>query len=389
MQIIHKIAGVLDGSLADPKRCDQLGVGINRHKHPLIADLGFAIANMALFLLYVGPYFVALNVAAAEVAQPGVEQPLTARPDHFKQSQNRVAVESGEPFGAADRAALNETLNRPCRRFLAGAHRSKGRLRLGLAEGHMAGIAAPALDAALTEVPKSLAGLVLASGAGHGVSPLAFLRRKRHNLIEVQSWASSAIELAPQPVQAGSGALYVKSYGLGWWFDRDVYGVTGSDSDRDADNHAGFILPESPVPAGLSYLTPKSFLLLAIPISQGFAIQALCVVSGEFPEPRHLHGDSVTQECGQLRDDEFQLVRPAPHRNLLNLIRLNQAPDYGVNRRRQVLLRRQAERLNPSFDLERGEGLIGSAKDGTAGVGYPIHEANGSHAFVIQIRQLL
>jgi hypothetical protein len=62
--------------------------------------------------------------------------------------------------------------------------------------------------------------------------------------------------LAPTPVSAEAGALNI-SYVLGWWFDRDFYGVTGSECDLDADYHAGFILPESPVPAGLSYLTPK------------------------------------------------------------------------------------------------------------------------------------
>jgi len=47
---------------------------------------------------------------------------------------------------------------------------------------------------------------------------------------------------------------------LGWWLDRDFYGLTGSKGDFDSNYHAGFILPESPVAAGLSHLTPQLFL---------------------------------------------------------------------------------------------------------------------------------
>jgi hypothetical protein len=50
------------------------------------------------------------------------------------------------------------------------------------------------------------------------------------------------------------------SYALGWRFDRDLYGLTGSECDFDSDYHAAFILPESPVAAGLSYFKPKLFL---------------------------------------------------------------------------------------------------------------------------------
>ena len=56
--------------------------------------------------------------------------------------------------------------------------------------------------------------------------------------------------LAPQPVSAGSGALCVNDYSFGWRFDRDFYGVTGSKCDLDSNNHAGFILPESPLTRG-------------------------------------------------------------------------------------------------------------------------------------------
>jgi hypothetical protein len=43
-------------------------------------------------------------------------------------------------------------------------------------------------------------------------------------------------------------------YGLGWWLNRDFYGVTSSSAvDFDLYSHCCFILPKSPVAAGLLY----------------------------------------------------------------------------------------------------------------------------------------
>jgi hypothetical protein len=128
------------------------------------------------------------------------------------------------------------------------------------AECGLAGLTAPALNTALTEVTESLAGSVLASGTGHGFSPLDFWRKKPLNLIEVWMRASSASELAPPTAGTGSGALIV-SYVLGWWLDRDFHGLTVSEANCDCDRHADFILSESPVAAGLSHLTPNLFLM--------------------------------------------------------------------------------------------------------------------------------
>jgi len=114
------------------------------------------------------------------------------------------------------------------------------------AESGFAGIAAPALNAALTEVAESFAGLVLASDAGHGFSPLAFCGEKPQNQFGSRSWLTPRFGLAPPPVSAGSGAL-VKHYDLGWWLNRDNYGLTSSEANLNSDNHAVCILPESPV----------------------------------------------------------------------------------------------------------------------------------------------
>jgi hypothetical protein len=54
-------------------------------------------------------------------------------------------------------------------------------LGLRFREGRFAGIAAPALNFPLAVGAESLAGLVLASGAGHVISPLAFCEETSKN----------------------------------------------------------------------------------------------------------------------------------------------------------------------------------------------------------------
>src|ERR1700692_118968 len=145
-------------------------------------------------------------------------------------------------------------------RICTGTHRAKRRLGLRFAEGNVAGLAAPALNAVLTEVPKSLAGLVLASGAGHVVSPLAFCEETSQNRFSrSMAWVTPRCGLVPASAETEAGTLSV-SYVLGWWLDRDFHGLTVSEANCDCDRHADFILPESPVAAGLSHLVTKSSL---------------------------------------------------------------------------------------------------------------------------------
>ena len=72
--------------------------------------------------------------------------------------------------------------------------------------------------------------------------------------------ASSASELAPQPVQAGSGALNVKGYGL-WWNNGNFHrGTLSSEADDNHNFHcfAPFSCRSALQPSGGSYLCPKS-----------------------------------------------------------------------------------------------------------------------------------
>src|SRR5207248_696668 len=71
----------------------------------------------------------------------------------------------------------------------------------------IAGIAAPALNAALTEVSKPLAGLMLTFEAGHLISPLALCGETSQNICGSEAWVTPRFGLAPTPVSAEAGAF--------------------------------------------------------------------------------------------------------------------------------------------------------------------------------------
>jgi hypothetical protein len=205
---------------------------------------------------------IALNDANRKIFQFVTHHCGAAICRNKQQAHDRIAVNSSHALCAADRAAFDKALDYQRSDFRSAGDRVPRQFVVRFAESGIAGSTAPALDAPLTEVAELFAGLVLAANASHGVSPLDFLAEKRHNEFGSGSWLTPRFGLAPQPVQAGSGALNV-SYGLGWWLDRDFHGLTGSaEADRNGNSHRCFILSGSPVPAGLSHLDPKSFPIL-------------------------------------------------------------------------------------------------------------------------------
>src|SRR5207247_2447240 len=164
-----------------------------------------------------------------------------------QQAHDRVAIEARKPFSGANRAAFNEALNRPRCCIGIRQHHVTRQYCVRFAESGFASIAAPTLNPALAEVTKSLAGLVLASEAGHGFSPLAFCGEKPQNQFGSRSWLTPRFGLAPTPVSAEAGALnqQLSNYG-------GLIAILGllSVQPLSADTLRG------------SYLTPKSFLSL-------------------------------------------------------------------------------------------------------------------------------
>ena len=185
---------------------------------------------------------------------------LASENDENEKTHDRVAIDAGEPLCTANRAAFDEALDHTQCGVLARPHRAKHGLGLRLRKRGIARCTAPTLNAPFTVSAEPLAGSVLAFEAGHGLFSACVLREKPYNRFEVQIAASPAIWIKPRLTLAGQSGLLLRNCGLGWWLDRDLYGLTVSKRDYYSDSHADFILPESPVPAGLSPLVPKSFL---------------------------------------------------------------------------------------------------------------------------------
>jgi hypothetical protein len=249
------------GSLADAESGNELRIGINGDENPLVALLirYIAFVNAAIFLLYKRPDFIAFDAAALQRTHSLVQQRPAAGSRCFKQRKQCRFVQASNARDGANAHSFHherEGLGCDLRRGVVSS-------QLGncFAESGFAGSATPTLNPALAVGSESLCAVVGASDAGHGFSPLDFCGEKPQNLFGSESWLTPRFGLAPPPVQAGSGALS-KSYGLGWRLNRDSYGLTDSEANLNSDNHAVFILPESPAATGLSYLASKSILRL-------------------------------------------------------------------------------------------------------------------------------
>lgn len=243
--VAHEGLGVLTGALADQERGNELSIRVQGDEYPLIAKLcRIVFADMAGLLHQEGPDFIALQTAAGQFAHFFVHQLFAAFAREYQQAHDSVPVQAREPFCGSDRAAFKKASQRPRSGIRAGTHGSKGRSGLRFAESNVAGLAAPTLNAALTEVPKPLAGLVLAFKAGHGFSPLDFSAELGHNEFGSGSWLTPRSGLALPTALTGDRA--VSCYLTSWW--RSGHGLLPRFSCRSA------LIQQSG-----SYLRPKSF----------------------------------------------------------------------------------------------------------------------------------
>jgi hypothetical protein len=172
-----------------------------------------------------------------------------------------------------------------------------------LGERGFAGRAAIPLDVALAIAPK-LASRVVTAFAGHVISPLALCGETSHNILESRAWVTPRFGLPRNLLEQEAGRL-ISDYGLGWGLNRDLYGLTSSETDCDSNNHAVFILPESPVEAGLSYCTQEnSFTPLARELASNHlsaCVSANPLVNGFVTisdgRPRLSLADQPLQDC--------------------------------------------------------------------------------------------
>src|ERR1035438_1288304 len=205
------------GALANLEMGDKFSLCVKRDENPLIAKLRrIAFTNAALLLSAERPDFIALQILGTQAVHLRFHCLRSALPSHKKQAHDRISIESGEPLRAANGAAFDKALNRTRCRVGLRDHRIPRQSLVRFTEGSFAGIAAPALNAALTEVSEPLAGLVFASNAGHGVSPLAFCGETGQNSLWSEAWVTPRFGLVPSAARTADGALIVKGYELYW-----------------------------------------------------------------------------------------------------------------------------------------------------------------------------
>ena len=147
VEVPQKRSSIGPRTLANPKRRNQFGLGINRNVNPLISDFRRVnVAQMASFFLHEAPQLVNLQILGGQVPHPAIHQTRTAFASDDQQPHDRVSIQAREPFCAADRAAFHKAPNCLDRRIGFRQHCVSRQLRVGFAKRGFAGIAAPALN---------------------------------------------------------------------------------------------------------------------------------------------------------------------------------------------------------------------------------------------------
>jgi hypothetical protein len=257
-------------SLAHVERGDQLSFRVNGDIDPLVADFGrVAFVNAGAFLVNERPDFINLQIPGGQVPHSRVHQLRAAFPGDDEQTHDRVAVESGKPLRAANRATFQKAVQRTRSRIGIRRHRVARLFVVRFAERRIAGLAAPTLNAALTEVPKLFAVVVLAFPAGHLISPLALCGETSQNTLGSKAWVTPRFGLAPTTARTAAGAL---SQLLRLWW-RSGHGLLPAFLKRSALESQGV---SHSTPKLLSLFTDGRITVSPLPLKTGFGPLGLC-----------------------------------------------------------------------------------------------------------------
>src|SRR5438105_3623628 len=232
-------------ALSHAERKNQFCFSVNRYKYPLVSDFRrVTLTDSAGFLLHESPNLIKLQIPGVQITHHGVHYLFASVARENQQSHDGIAIQASEPFRAANGTAFKKTLNRTHRHVRPRQHRGASQFGVRFTESGFTGIAAPPLDAALTEMTEPLAGVVLASDAGHGFSPLDCYGEKPENLIGARTSGSPLrFGLAPADVCAAAGAFVC--YSVKRWGPRHRF-------------LPAFLKRPALESRGVSYLTPKS-----------------------------------------------------------------------------------------------------------------------------------
>ena len=99
-QIVHKDRRVMLRALSNVEGGDQLRIGVNRDKGPLVAHLRAVIRRLqeALMLADVAPNLVNLNALARQIAHLLVHDPLATSAYFDRKAHDCVTVRFGHPL---------------------------------------------------------------------------------------------------------------------------------------------------------------------------------------------------------------------------------------------------------------------------------------------------
>ena len=273
-EIGRKRMGIDASTPANVVRDDEFAFAVERQPNHRTTPIGgIPLMQMRLPRVDVAPHFIYLHVPGADVLHSGVQHSAGFIRCRVHQGQNRVAVHFGEPLNCPDGHSFQHQGKNLCGGFRRGVVSSEFGFVLG--KRNFAGSATEPLNVALSVVP-GLADRMITAFAGHVISPLALSGETSQNRSSwSEAWLTPRFGLAPQPVDAGSGALIVTGYGL-WWANGNIHhGAASSEHDLNCDCHCSFLsltAPASSTRWGGSYFTPKSvlFSLFSVILSEEF-----------------------------------------------------------------------------------------------------------------------
>lgn len=204
-QITHKVPRAVCIAVTNEMRNNKFGFAIQREPSPHAAPFFRSVRAQPFFVASnKSVQFVSLYQIRANRSHCCVKQSLSFVPSSNHQIEDCAAVQARQSGDGTYRRSFHHQFKNTRSRVQIGVVGVKP-FDEGLRESSFAGLAAPTLDSALTEVTELFAVLVLAFQAGH--IRLCFLADVAVEFAWVGIAGHSACRLALSLVAAGGGAL--------------------------------------------------------------------------------------------------------------------------------------------------------------------------------------
>lgn len=186
-KFVGKLASVVVGSFSSVVRDHQLGSGINRRVNPHVAKLVFVLFQpfAGLFLAASPrPDFITFNHGRVDVADEFRESGFTRFTDFQDETANRVTVDVGQSFDAADHATFHQHVDDGVD-LVGGQTFGAVESVLRQAKYFAAQFAFEPLSTALVSATFNGIGVLAGSWSDHSL-PFALKRRHKQTTIQMQ-----------------------------------------------------------------------------------------------------------------------------------------------------------------------------------------------------------